>query len=119
MNELCTVIELPSFLNEVGTTISSEERDKLISYLAQFPFDGKEIPRTGGLRKLRWVSDNKGKRGGLRIIYYFYNRTAPVFLLIVYKKGAQENLTAEEEKILSKIAKEIKMNLKARTGENK
>jgi hypothetical protein len=116
MSDLNTVVELPSFLNEVGSTISLNERDKLINYLARFPADGAEIPRTGGLRKLRWISQNKGKRSGLRIIYFFYNRSAPVFLLTVYKKGAQENISPEEEKILSKLALSLKASLKTKTG---
>ena len=72
MNELITVVELPSFLKEVGTTITELERDILVLFLAQYPERGDEIPRTGGLRKLRWQSDGKGKRSGLRVIYFFY-----------------------------------------------
>jgi hypothetical protein len=114
MSDLNTVVELPSFLNEVGSTISSTERDKLINYLARFPGDGAEIPRTGGLRKLRWISQNKGKRGGLRVIYFFYNSSAPVFLLTVYKKGEQENISPEEEKILSNLALGLKKSFKSK-----
>lgn len=111
-----SVVELPSFLNEVGSTISERERDELIGFLAQHPSHGDEIPRTGGLRKLRWQSQHKGKRGGIRVIYFFYNHSAPVFLLTAYKKGSQENLSSDEEKILSKMARELKAKLKLMSG---
>lgn len=49
------------------------------------------------------------------MIYFFYNHSAPVFLLTVYKKGDQENLVKEEEKILAQIAQELKKTLKAKS----
>jgi len=69
-----TIIELSSFLAQVGKTISRAERDKLIEYISKYPDSGDEIPRTSGIRKLRWAKSGKGKRGGYRVIYYFYNR---------------------------------------------
>lgn len=112
--QLNTVVELPAFLSRVDGLLSSTERTALIDYLARNPAQGDEIPRTGGLRKLRWGSKGKGKRGGVRVIYYFYNYSAPVFLIFIYGKNQQENLTFQEEKKLQKIASSIKEDCKNR-----
>ena len=98
MKKMITIVELPPFLSQVGVSIKAGERDELIEFLAKNPDAGEEITGTGGVRKLRWAGMGKGKRGGLRIIYYFYNETAPVFLLTAYGKGVQEDLSAEQEK---------------------
>ncbi|MBV9576699.1 MAG: type II toxin-antitoxin system RelE/ParE family toxin [Gammaproteobacteria bacterium] len=113
MTKMITIIEFPSFSGQVGGSISSTERDQLIDFLARQPEVGDEIPGTGGIRKLRWAGKGKGKRGGLRIIYYFYNETAPVFLLTVYGKGEQEDLTSDQKKKLMSLAKALKEECKA------
>lgn len=109
---MITIIEFPSFLSHVGVSISVAERDELIDFLARQPDAGDEIPGTGGVRKLRWGGKGKGKRGGLRVIYYFYNETAPVFLLAVYGKGVQEDLTAEQKRKMTSLAKVLKEECK-------
>lgn len=110
---MITIIEFSSFLSQVGVSISSSERDELIDFLARQPAAGDEIPGTGGVRKIRWAGKGKGKRGGLRVIYYFYNKTAPVFLLTVYGKGAQEDLTPEQKKKIASLARALKEECKA------
>ncbi len=112
MGKLVTVVELSPFLAQIGKAITSGERDNLIEYLAQNPEMGDVIPRTGGLRKLRWPGKQQGKRGGLRIIYYFHNNTAPVFLITAYSKSTQVNLTAKQEKTLTELAKTLKATCK-------
>lgn len=113
--EYITVVELPTFLSRVETVLlQKKERDDLISYISRNPEIGDEIPRTGGLRKLRWAGKSKGKRGGVRVIYYFYNNSSPVFLLSIYGKGEQENLKPEEEKKLTKLAALLKEECKKR-----
>lgn len=112
MIKMITIIEFPSFLSQVGSSISGKERDELIDFLARNPGAGDEIPGTGGVRKLRWGGKGKGKRGGLRVIYYYYNATAPVFLLSVYGKGVQEDLTSEQKKKINALAKMLKEECK-------
>lgn len=113
--KLNTVVELPTFLANVGAVLPCEdEKNDLIEYVAKYPEKGDEIPRAGGLRKLRWGAKGKGKRGGARIIYYFYNDSAPVFLLSIYGKGTQEKLKPEEEKKLVKLAALLKEEYKMR-----
>jgi hypothetical protein len=112
MTKMITIAEFPSFSSQVGKSITSNERDELIDYLARDPTAGDEIPGTGGVRKLRWYGKGKGKRGGLRVIYYFYNDSAPLFLLTVYGKGIQEDLTSEQKSKISVLAKILKNECK-------
>lgn len=110
--KMITIIEFSTFISQVGTSITSEERDELIDFLARIPQAGDEIPGTGGVRKLRWSGKGKGKRGGLRVIYYFYNESAPLFLLTVYSKGVQENLNPEQKSKISALARLLKAECK-------
>jgi mRNA-degrading endonuclease RelE of RelBE toxin-antitoxin system len=108
MKKMITIIEFPGFLSQVGNSISSDERDEFIAYIAQNPEVGDIIPGTGGVRKIRWGSKNKGKSGGVRVIYYFYDEYAPIFLLTTYGKGQKENLTSEQKKQISAFAQILK-----------
>jgi hypothetical protein len=61
------------------------------------PDVGDIIPETGGVRKLRWSVRGRGKRGGVRVIYYFHSEAFPLFLLTVYTKNQKANLTKAGE----------------------
>jgi len=67
---------------------------------------GNIITGSGGLRKIRWGSKGKGKRGGCRIIYYWDNNNETFYMLLAYQKNMQEDLTPEQLKILSKLVRE-------------
>lgn len=108
MRKMITIIEFPGFLAQVGGSISCDERDEFITYIAKNPEIGDIIPGTGGVRKVRWGSKDKGKSGGVRVIYYFYNESAPIFLLTVYGKGEKENLSPEQKKQISALAQILK-----------
>jgi len=73
---MITVVETEEFLDDVHGVLSEDEHDALILFVAQQPEAGVLMPGTGGLRKLRWASKGRGKRGGSRVIYYF---TIPTF----------------------------------------
>ena len=60
---------------------------------------------TGGIRKLRWSAQGKGKSGGVRVIYYYYNKSIPLFLLTVFGKGEKVNLSKVESNELAKLTK--------------
>ena len=68
----------------------------MISFLAANPDAGEIIPGTGGGRKLRWGVKGRGKRGGVRVIYYYHNELLPLFLLNVFAKNEKANLTHAE-----------------------
>ena len=60
---------------------------------------------TGGIRKLRWSAQGKGKSGGVRVIYYYHNGTMPLFLLTAFGKGEKANLSKAERNELAKFTK--------------
>lgn len=57
---------------------------------------------TGGIRKLRWSAQGRGKSGGVRVIYYYHNESMPLFLLTLFGKGEKANLTKSERNELTK-----------------
>lgn len=61
------------------------------------------IQQTGGLRKVRWSAQGKGKRGGVRVIYYYVTSASQIRLLLIYKKGIQDDLTQDQKKLLRQL----------------
>ncbi|HEY5208061.1 MAG TPA: type II toxin-antitoxin system RelE/ParE family toxin [Stellaceae bacterium] len=94
--------------------MTEEERFRLIDFLARSPEAGDLIPGTGGLRKLRWGGKSKGKSGGYRAIYYFFDRDVPIFLLAIYAKAMKEDLTSAEKKQLRDLAIILKARAKTK-----
>ena len=88
-----TVVETYGFLRDATSILTNEERMEVISYLAANPEAGDLMPETGGGRKLRWRAQGRGKRGGVRVIYYFHNEFLPLFMLNVFAKNEKANLT--------------------------
>jgi hypothetical protein len=76
--------------------LSEVSRIELISFLAANPEAGDIMPETGGARNLRWRTQGCGKRGGVRVIYYFYNEALPLFMLSLFAKNEKANLTKAE-----------------------
>lgn len=109
-----TVAEVDPFPAKVRALLNEAECSELIAYVARFPESGVVIPDTGGLRKLRWYAKGSGKRGGLRVIYYFYDEGWPVFLLSVYRKSQQEDLNSEQKKRLRSFVEILKKEMRAR-----
>ncbi len=93
-------IETPIFTEDVLTLLSDEEYREFQLYLAENPTAGDVIKETGGLRKVRWASGGKGKRGGVRVIYYYKLSESQIRLLVIYKKGIKDDLSADERRAL-------------------
>lgn len=70
------------------------------------PEQGPLIPSSGGLRKLRWKRRGGGKRGGLRVIYFWDKEGETVYMLLLYSKNEQEDLTPTQLRVLSKLVRE-------------
>lgn len=92
-----TVVETPSFLRDAQHALTEEERVNLVSYLASNPYAGDVMPGCGGARKLRWQAQGRGKRSGVRVIYYFHDESLPLFLFNVFAKNEKVNLTKAEQ----------------------
>ena len=99
-------IETPLFTDEIQRLLTSDEYRALQLALLFRPDAGVVIPRSGGIRKLRWHLPRSGKRGGLRVIYYWDKPADVLYLLWVYKKSRQEDLTPNQLKILSRLVQE-------------
>lgn len=65
-----TVAETEEFTESASKIWSEDEKSEFINFLSQNPFAGDVIPKSSGFRKIRWTAKNKGKRGGVRVIYY-------------------------------------------------
>ena len=90
-----TVAETPLFVRQAEKIWSESEHVTFVDFIARNPEIGDVIPETGGVRKVRWSRAGTGKRGGTRIIYFFLDRGRPIYLLMVYAKSRQENLSAD------------------------
>ena len=102
-----SVVETETFMRQIDAVLSTASREELIGFLAFNPEAGQVIPGTGGVRKVRWSVAGTGKRGGLRVIYYFHSERMPLFLLMAYAKSRKTNLRRAEEAALRKIADAI------------
>ena len=103
-----TVVETSSYTKQAETCMDKQSREDFIAYIAQNPTEGDLIKDTGGARKIRWTSNfNQGKRGGSRVIYYYYDPSIPIFLFSAYGKNQKETLTNDDKKELRKIMKQI------------
>ncbi|MBI1938284.1 MAG: type II toxin-antitoxin system RelE/ParE family toxin [Ignavibacteriales bacterium] len=109
---LITIVELPEYIKRAEKLLLKEERDELLYYLSQNPKAGTLMQGTGGIRKMRWASKGKGKSGGSRVIYFFYNETIPLFLLTVFSKNEKINLSKAERNELAELVKELIKNYK-------
>ncbi len=104
---LNTIAELPSYRSQAEKHLSAEERRAIIDYLAEHPRTGVVIQGTGGIRKLRWGKGGRGKSGGVRIIYYFHDERIPIYLLTLFAKNEQANLTTSERHQLALLVKRL------------
>ncbi|MGA2145606.1 MAG: type II toxin-antitoxin system RelE/ParE family toxin [Bryobacteraceae bacterium] len=98
-----TVVETPFFLRKSARLLDDQDRSRLVLFVGANPDVGDVIPETGGVRKLRWSIHGRGKRGGVRVIYYFHSEAFPLFLLTVYAKNQKANLTKAEQNEFQKL----------------
>jgi hypothetical protein len=111
-----TVVETHEFLAAMKKLMDDEERAKLVSYLAYNPTAGDVIPGTGGVRKMRWGLEGRGKRGGARVIYFFHDMDMPLYVFTAYAKNERENLEHAEIHAMRKATTIlVEMNRKRRS----
>jgi len=109
---LITIVELPEYIKKADKVLTADERSKLLYYLSENPEAGILLKETGGIRKLRWSSKGKGKSGGSRVIYFYYNTTLPLFLLTIFSKNEKINLSKAERNELAQLTELLINNYK-------
>jgi hypothetical protein len=106
-----TIAETIGFMKAAEKIWSEVELAALVDHLALNPEDGDIIPGTGGVRKLRWRKAGTGKRGGVRVIYFYYQMDCPLYLLLAYAKAQATDLTEDEKRIVAGFAAIIKRSV--------
>lgn len=99
-----TFVETRLFSRLVQEYLADDEYAALRRSLIARPDTGDVIPGSGGVRKLRWKGAGRGKRGGLRVVYYLRSREGQIWMLTIYAKNEIENISAG---VLKKIKEEI------------
>jgi hypothetical protein len=102
-------IETPTFTRIIGKLMDDDAYAKMQLALARRPDWGKVIPGGGGLRKLRWAGSGRGKRGGLRVIYYWQTVDNQIWLLVAYPKSERGDLSHYEIKQLKRLVDEFEL----------
>ena len=100
------IIETSIFSRQIQGMLTNEEYRQLQTVLVNRPDAGSIIVGSGGLRKMRWGRQDKGKRGGVRIIYYWAVMQDQLLMLLVYPKSERDDLNAAQLKILRQIIEE-------------
>lgn len=96
-------IETAIFTKYAPELLLGDEYRELQSFLIIRPDAGPVITGSGGLRKLRWAGSGRGKRGGVRVIYYWLTTEERVYLIFIYPKNAQDDLTDKQLRTLRTI----------------
>jgi hypothetical protein len=97
------IIETSVFTRIIRSLLNDDDYHQLQRVLVQYPDIGELIPGSGGLRKVRWKIEGKGKRGGIRVIYYWMAADNQIWMLYAYPKNRQTDLDREQLKILRDI----------------
>jgi hypothetical protein len=100
------IVETPTFTRRVLQLLDEETYRLFQLDLAENPMLAPVIPRSGGLRKVRWQRPGGGKRGGARVIYYWAQSADLILMLLIYPKSEQDDLTPVQLKTLRRLVEE-------------
>jgi hypothetical protein len=101
-------IETPFFTKALDRYLEDDEYGDLQAHLNKYPDAGQLVPGSGGVRKLRWAAEGRGKQGGLRVIYYLRLRRGQIWMLTLYAKNVRENIPAHILKSLKEAIDDAK-----------
>jgi len=102
--DILSFVETKLFTRLVEKLLTDDEYALLQEALIEDPEAGDIIPGSGGVRKMRWNIDGRGKRGGLRVIYFLRTRQGQIWMLTLYAKNIVDNIPAH---VLRHIKEEI------------
>lgn len=94
------IVETPVFTRRVTKILDDEQYRLLQRALLEAPDSGRIIPGSGGLRKLRWAGSGRGKRGGVRLVYYWFSEYDILLMLFLFAKNEQADLTTQQRDML-------------------
>ena len=100
-------VELTPFVAFRKEYWTDEDLRAMQNILLVAPDAGDLIRGSGGLRKLRWSAQGRGKRGGARVIYYWHVPGDRIYLIYGYVKSKSEDLTAHQLKVLRELMKDV------------
>ena len=89
---MITIAETDPFHSKSTALLSAEEKDDLIAYLSEHPNSGDLIQGSGDIRKIRWSRGNRGKSGGVRVIYYFHSEINAAVFDSHFRKNEKANI---------------------------
>jgi hypothetical protein len=104
--ESMVIVETSVFTRQVQSLLTEDEYGQLQVALVQRPNLGPVIVGSGGLRKARWSAHGQGKRGGVRVIYYWVVAHDRLLMLTIYAKSEQDDLTSDQVKLLRKLVED-------------
>jgi hypothetical protein len=99
-------IETPTFTKALMKLLKDEEYHTLQLALLSRPEVGPVIRHSGGIRKMRWPRTGTGKRGGIRVIYFWDDASETFYMLYAYPKNDQDDLTAKQLRVLARLVRE-------------
>jgi hypothetical protein len=101
------IAETKAFIHCCRSIFTEEELADVKLQLALDPEAGVVIPDTGGIRKIRCGARGKGKRGGARVIYFYFDREMPLYLLAAYAKGEQADISPLEKRRMRAMVEQL------------
>lgn len=108
------IVETPAYLRAIEEFWDIDTQTEFKNFIGVNFLLGDIIPNTGGLRKIRWKGNEKGKRGGARVIYYFYDENNPIYLIYAYPKKFQSDLTEQEKKLFRQLVLQLKNSFRSK-----
>jgi hypothetical protein len=105
---IAEIVCLSAYESEVSALLNEEERMAMEFFIACAPEDHPVIPGSGGFRKARWARRGMGKSGGARVIYFFLAEPGRIYMAAIYAKSRKETLLAADQKVLARLAAQIK-----------
>ncbi len=97
--------------------LSDDDLKDLQEYLIINPETGSVIQGTGGVRKIRWALKNRGKSGGIRVLYIDFIVYEKIYLLMAYSKNQKDNISDKEKKIIKQLVTDLKNELRRKKDE--
>jgi hypothetical protein len=103
-----TVAETAVFTRQAGALWTDDERFEFVDFIARNPVAGDLIPASGGIRKVRWGRRGSGKRGGVRVIYFYHDPAMPPYLRMIYAEARRDDLSPDARRTVQGLVARLK-----------